>query len=184
MCKIKNKSKKIECNRILQDREIIFNTFWQHMNWSERKIYIHGLVKIENVQRRRGIEESSRRNFSLKYHLKVNNNVIRVYKQMFLKTLVMKESTVLNWIKTDKLQETERKNTDKRNEARRKIYENKNKKLFFFYSLPKVETHHCRLYSSKLYLEPMWNSTNELFQFYKHHFCPDNNIIPVYRTFL
>nr|CAI5859764.1 unnamed protein product [Callosobruchus analis] len=71
---------------------MIFSMFWNHMTWSERKVYIQGLVKIETAQRRRGAEETSKRNFSLKYHLKVNNTEIRVCKQMLLKLLGMKES--------------------------------------------------------------------------------------------
>lgn len=111
-CKIKNNSTKIKCDKVTQEnRESIFNMFWSNITWSE-KIYIQCLVKIQNVQRRRGTGEISKRNVSLKYHLKVDNTEIRVCKQMFLKTLGMKESTVLNWV--DKSQEAERKSKDKR----------------------------------------------------------------------
>lgn len=59
-CKIKNDSRKIESNKITQEnRESIFNMFWNNMTWSERKIYIQCLVKIQNVQRRRGTGETS-----------------------------------------------------------------------------------------------------------------------------
>nr|CAI5819549.1 unnamed protein product [Callosobruchus analis] len=78
-CKIKNSSQKIQCNKVTQEnREMIFSMFWNHMTWSERKVYNQGLVKIEAVQRRRGAEETSKRIFSLKYHLKVNNTKILV----------------------------------------------------------------------------------------------------------
>lgn len=134
------------------------------MTRSERKIYIQCLVKIQNVQRRRGTGETSWRNVSLKYHLiKVDNIEIRVCKQMFLKTLGLKESTVLNWVKFDWV---ERKSKDKRNEVRVKMYESKNSELkTFLNSLPKVESHYCRSSNSKLYLEPMWGSTTEFLNF-------------------
>lgn len=102
---------------------------------------------------------------------------------MFLKTLGMKESTVLNWVKLVKSQEAERKSKDKRKEVRIKLYESKNSELkTFLNSLPKVESHYCWSSSSKLNLEPMWSSTTELFKFYKRNYCHENNITPVSTT--
>nr|CAI5854052.1 unnamed protein product [Callosobruchus analis] len=106
-----------------------------------KESYIQGLVKIETVQRRRGAEETSKRNFSLKYHLKVNNTEIRVCKQMFLKSLGMKESTVLNWVKLDKSQEAERRSNDKRGEARRNHYQSRSLKLIDFFKSPQSLNH-------------------------------------------
>nr|CAI5843645.1 unnamed protein product [Callosobruchus analis] len=85
---------------------------------------------------------------------------------MFLNSLGMKESTVLNCVKLDKSQEAERRSNDKK----------------FFKLLPKLESHYCRSSSSKLYLEPMWTSINELYKFYSEHYCDENSIIPVSRT--
>nr|CAI5867062.1 unnamed protein product [Callosobruchus analis] len=135
--------------------------FWNHMTWSERKVYIQGLVKIETVQRRRGAGRNKQENFSLKYHLKVNNTEIRVCKQMFLKSLGMKESTV----KLVRSQEAERRSNDKRGEARRNNYQSRSLK-----SLSKLELHDCRSSSSKLYLEPI------------KHYCDENSITPVSKT--
>nr|CAI5820176.1 unnamed protein product [Callosobruchus analis] len=51
-CKIKNSSQKIQCNKVTQEnREIIFSMFWNRMTWSERKVYIQGLVKIQKQYR-------------------------------------------------------------------------------------------------------------------------------------
>ncbi|CAH2002220.1 unnamed protein product [Acanthoscelides obtectus] len=183
-CKITTKSSKIECRKLTQEnREYIFNIFWNHMNWQERKIYIQSLVKIENLKRRRGATENNRKNYSLKYYLKVENKELRVCKKMFLNTMSMKESTVLNWTKSDKLEENEKRLNDKRKQSRSKMYGGRYEALNqFFDSLPKVESHYCRASSSKLYLEPMWASTNQLYGFYKHHHCPDRGDEPVSRT--
>lgn len=63
---------------------------------------------------------------------------------MFLKSIGMKESVVLNWVKIDRLQEAERKYIDKRKETRIRICENCNIKLKeFFNLLPKEESSYC-----------------------------------------
>ncbi|CAH1102792.1 unnamed protein product [Psylliodes chrysocephalus] len=73
-CRIKIISKKIQCNIATEEyRQTIFKLFWEHMNWQERKVYIQTLVRVEPVKRRRGTNESSRRNSSFKYFLKADN---------------------------------------------------------------------------------------------------------------
>jgi hypothetical protein len=64
---------------------------------------VQNLTKLENVKRRRGNDEESaiKRKFSIKYFLKVNHEMVRACKKMFLATLGMKETTVLKWIKQD-----------------------------------------------------------------------------------
>nr|CAI5828453.1 unnamed protein product [Callosobruchus analis] len=95
----------------------------------------------------------------------------------------MKESTVLNWVKLDKSQEAERRSNDKRGEARRNHYQSRSLKLIdFFKSPPKLESHYCPSSSSKLYLEPMWSSINELYKFYSKHYCDEDSITPVSKT--
>lgn len=183
-CRIKIISKKIQCNIATEEyRQTIFKLFWEHMNWQERKVYIQTLVRVEPVKRRRGTNESSRRNSSFKYFLKADNKEIRVCKKMFLNTLVMKESTVLNWVRTIKIKDAEKNPQDKRIESRNQLFKNRNENLNeFFESLPKVESHYCRASTSKLYLEPMWTSTNELYRFYKENYCIENQKESVSRT--
>ncbi|CAH1109362.1 unnamed protein product [Psylliodes chrysocephalus] len=45
----------------------------------------------------------------------------------------------------------------------------------FYDSLPKMESHYYRATASKLYLEPMWTSKSQLYQFYKSNFCKNQN---------
>ncbi|CAH1114789.1 unnamed protein product [Psylliodes chrysocephalus] len=59
----------------------MFQTFWNTMTWSERKLHVQTLVQCENVKRRRGQQEVSKINYSTKYFLKLDLERIRVCKQ-------------------------------------------------------------------------------------------------------
>ncbi|XP_050958809.1 uncharacterized protein LOC127160196 [Labeo rohita] len=49
------KSAKHHCSAIgTPERNNIFNEFWQHMTWEEKRMYVHGLIDVVPVQRRRG----------------------------------------------------------------------------------------------------------------------------------
>lgn len=107
---------------------------------------MQNLTKLENVKRRRGNDEESaiKRKFSIKYFLKVNHEMVRVCKKMFLATLGMKETTVLKWIKQDgNLEETieihEEATENKISKVRNSKFVESNSKLKeFLLSLPKV----------------------------------------------
>lgn len=183
-CILGNKTTSLKCSSLTEnDRNAIFQKFWSKFSWSERKIYIQGLTKLENVKRRRGVEPVSKRNFSVKYHLKVRHNNVRVCKKMFLGTLGMKESTVLNWIKNDDEQIPLLSQSNKISETRIKKFAKVKEQLeTFLNSLPKIESHYCRSSSSKLYIEPLWHSTSSLYNFYKNNYCSEVNIEPVSKT--
>lgn len=83
------------------------------MNWKERKVSVQTLVQCSRVRRRRGNENESRRNFSMKYFLKSGVDTFRVCKKMFGATLGLKETIILNWVKENIL-ETEN-NTEREN---------------------------------------------------------------------
>lgn len=69
------------------------------MNWNERKLQVQALVECENVKRRRGQHAVSKRNYSMKYFLKVDLERIRGCKRMFGSTLGLKETQILSWLK-------------------------------------------------------------------------------------
>lgn len=93
------KSQFFQCNVINKaQREEIFNSFWKNLDWKERKAMITNLVEKCSVARRTQNSEKSRRNASIKYYLKINNQNVRVCKKMFLNTFSLGEWTVLNWI--------------------------------------------------------------------------------------
>lgn len=86
------------CSDITEEtRKRLFDEFWQHMNWAQRKVYVAGLVDREPVERSRAVGAQSRRSVSLRYHLMVDGKRKQVCKNMFLSTLGVGEWSVLNW---------------------------------------------------------------------------------------
>lgn len=66
------------------------------MTWNERKLQVQALVQSENVKRRRGEFEVSKRKYSMKYVLQLLDfERIRVCKRMFGNTLDLKETLIL-----------------------------------------------------------------------------------------
>lgn len=154
------------------------------MTWNERKIQIQALVQCENVKRRRGEEAVSRRKYSMKYFLKVGLERIRVCKRMFGGTLGLKETMILSWIKEFHNADKEnnigaRSDLDisKKSEIRRAKFAEKNAAVYqFLQSLPKMESHYCRSSSEKMYLEPLWRSHAELYNFFIKRFCVERQL--------
>lgn len=69
-----------KCGQITESiRHDLFKEFWQ-MSWGERKLYVKSLVYSISPKRprHRVTETMSKRSQSLQYHLKVNNNNLRV----------------------------------------------------------------------------------------------------------
>jgi len=87
------KSQKRKCNEITEVNRLgIFNHFWKNLNWDEKKTYITSLV-ITNPVKQRTVE-SSRRNSTMSYNLKVKDAYLCVCKTMFLNTLGLGEKQV------------------------------------------------------------------------------------------
>lgn len=86
------------CSEINEEaRKKVFDEFWQHMNWAQRKQYVAGQVDCDPVERSRAVGSQSRRSVSLRYHLMVDGKRKQVCKNMFLSTLGIGEWSVLNW---------------------------------------------------------------------------------------
>ncbi|XP_029361268.1 uncharacterized protein LOC115045619 isoform X2 [Echeneis naucrates] len=86
------------CNEINEEsRKKVFHEFWQHMNWTQRKLYVAGQVDRDTVERSRAVGSQARRSVSLRYHLMVDGKRKQVCKSMFLSTLGIGEWSVLNW---------------------------------------------------------------------------------------
>lgn len=172
----------VKCSTVTEEsRRKIFDYFWT-LSWPEKQIYIRDLAKLEKVKRRRGTEENSKRDYTIKYYLKLKSEYVRVCKKMFLGTLGMKETVILNWLKKSlNIEDVPILNRSQRvSEERRKKFRESQKRLQeFFNDMPKMESHYCRASSSKLYLEAIWHSKSDLYKFYKTDFCPQNNLTPV-----
>lgn len=164
-CKIsKNNNSKLQCARLTHDTRLqLFMQFWEY-TWKEKKIYVRSHVSVNRVERKRGEQEVSRRTYSNKFYL--GEERLRICKKMFLNTLGVKEWVIKKWAKTSwdvnpVLPEQILGSDDKTSMKLLHI---------FFDSLPKLESHYCRSSTSKLYLEPIWESKAHLHKVYSE-FC-------------
>lgn len=100
-CTCQKKEKGVmKCATISEnDRKKLFDHFWAQLTWDEKRVYINNTVILVPTQRHRHrkIENQSRRSQSLSYHLRVEDDNVRVCKTMFLNTLGIGRMTVLNW---------------------------------------------------------------------------------------
>lgn len=118
---------------------------------------------------------------------------VRVCKTKFLNTFDLGERSVRSWILKSPLNNSEAsdentvdnlepinesanlklpssKDTEKRNEIRQ-----------FLESLPKMESHYCQVSSALKYLEPIWESKQQLFREYQRA-CIEKVIEPASKT--
>lgn len=143
------------------------------------------VMKPTSRSRDRKEENKSKRSYSFEYYLKVNENKIRVCKEMFHRTLGIRPWSSLNWKKNGRLQipqETIAQNKEQNSGLtfRQQPFASRLKCLDeFLSSLPSMESHYCRAQSKKKYLEPMWNSKEELFRFYVNDWCKSKNEEPL-----
>ncbi len=171
------KSAKHHCSAIGEpERNNIFNDFWQHMTWEEKRVYVHGLIDVVPVQRRRGAENSRRSN-SLLLFLRVSGQRRRVCKGMFLSTLGIGEWSALNWAKEGHKQADTEGQTH--SNARRSVAGHEFIRSFL-QDLPKVPSHYCRSTTSKQYLEPVFQSMADLYAVYCHA-AAEKNVTPLSR---
>lgn len=108
------------CGEISDEaRKRVFEEFWQHMNWAQRKQYVARQVDCDPVERSRAAGLRSRRSVSLRYHLMVDGKRKQVCKNMFLSTLGIGEWSVLSWSqrRATKENEANEKKLEKRQAA-------------------------------------------------------------------
>lgn len=176
-CKLSaSKKSALKCRMLHQmERENIFIEFWQY-TWAEKKLFVRNHVTVHPTIRKRGSKDVSRRSYTNQFHL--GKERLRVCKTMFLNTIGTQEWVIKKWAKIDVLKTIDRNINSSTNSN-----EIPNTKLStlhaFFESLPKLESHYCRASTSKLYLEPVWDSKAHLFKFYKNDYCKTHNEVPV-----
>lgn len=159
-------------------RNKLFTSFWQCMNWPQRKVYVAGLVDCDPVERTRAPWTQSRRSVSMRYHLIGDGDRKQVCKKMFLSTLGIGEWSVLNWAQNASQQDNSEENTKKRMQRKsRKASEHIFLKEFLD-SLPKVLS--CGTSISKLYLEPVFSNMSEVYRHYYNH-CLEKKTTPLSR---
>ncbi|XP_034553904.1 uncharacterized protein LOC117822999 isoform X2 [Notolabrus celidotus] len=161
-------------------RNQLFNSFWQCMNWSQRKTHVAGLVDCDPVERTRAPWTKSRRSVSMRYHLMADGDRRQVCKKMFLSTLGIGEWSVLNWAQSSSEQDDSEGNTKKQTQRKsRKASEHIFLKEFLD-SLPKVPSYSCGTSVSKLYLEPVFSNMSEVYRHYYNH-CTEKKTTPLSR---
>ncbi|XP_059195562.1 uncharacterized protein LOC131976512 [Centropristis striata] len=163
-----------------ETRNKLFTSFWQCMNWTQRKTYVCGLVDCDPVERTRAPWTQSRRSVSMRYHLIADGDRKQVCKKMFLSTLGIGEWSVLNWAQNasqqDSSEETTKKQTQRKSrKASEHVVLNE-----FLESLPKVPSYCCGTSVSKLYLEPVFSNMSEVYRHYYNH-CLERKTTPLSR---
>lgn len=169
----KSKEKRL-CSKITNDqRREIFNRFWSDLDWKQRKVFVSTLVSQQPIKEKKTTKAKSRRSSSLQYHLKIDNVLTPVCKQMFLSTLGIGEWTVHNWVKNahssgiaKSVEGFPLKAKPINATCRKKIVE-------FFEKLPKLPSHYCRSTTGKMYLETVFRLYSEVFQLYKKEVDPN-----------
>uniref|UniRef100_A0A1B6K9A6 Uncharacterized protein n=1 Tax=Graphocephala atropunctata TaxID=36148 RepID=A0A1B6K9A6_9HEMI len=166
------------------DRQSIFNGFWKTMTWDQRRVYIVSLVEKADISRKKTDSENSRRTETLKYHLVVRNERLQVCQLTFLNTLGIKKWSVRYWLNGEG-KVTPNLNVSDKNivpsssitQASKKGQSRKREDIDFlrnfFKSLPRLPSHYCRSNSTKLYIEPTFESMTELYGLYGNE-CKDH----------
>lgn len=153
-------------------REIIFNYFWQLDSWGAKKTFIRECVILKRPEHRRNnmTQETSRKALSMIFYLPLRDEEtklttrLRVCRQFLLETLSLGEKTVRNWV----LQDSESNELPEEGEnSLENLATTCDSIQMFFDRLPKMESHYCRASSSKIYLEPVFTSQQELYNLYK-----------------
>lgn len=176
-CKLSKCEKSIlQCRRLQEDeRQVIFKQFWEY-TWPEKRVFVKGLVSVNQTARKRGQNEDSRRTYTNKFYL--GKGRLRVCKTMFLNTLGVKEWVIKKWAKSGL---ENKKHEGLPDTESHQVQKTQNIKFLhdFFDSLPKLESHYCRASTSKLYLEPIWDSKAHVYRIYRTDFCKNHNDKPV-----
>ncbi|XP_049802822.1 uncharacterized protein LOC126237069 [Schistocerca nitens] len=157
--KMCQKSIQRKCHQFsVDDRQAVFNTFWETMSWDQRKVYVINFVDVIPTKHPGKNISKYRRKGALIYHLKNKLGRHKVCKKMFLNTLGIKGWTVRYWL--DNSTQGMSPETDS---SRLRIRQTKKKgERTFVNSLPKLPSHYCRKSSSKLYLKPILQSKQQL----------------------
>jgi len=134
------------------------------MDWGQKKIYICSLIDLTQTNHKTN-KMDSRRKSTFVYHIKDDNEKpVRVCKKMFLSTFDITEKQVRNWREksTAGIPESSPGNVTRIRAAPLNEFLKD-----FFGLLPKMPSHYCRKSSTKLYLEPIYNSKAHLYSVYK-----------------
>lgn len=160
--------KYFECYKMTDDiRKNTFDKYWK-LSWEAKKLWIQQTVFKRDTATRKctPCSDVRRRAYTFKYHFTVSGNPIKVCKKMYLNTLDIGEWSVHNWTRNEEKPVSEKKKTSRNTNtmALEEIAINNVKE--FLDKLPKLPSHYCRKSTSKLYLEPIWQSRQGIYREY------------------
>lgn len=176
-CIAKEKSS-FKCTTISEEvRKDIFSNFW-NLTWGEKKVLVDSMITAVPTKRHRDRKDSSvsRREQSLLYYLRVNDQNIRVCKTMFLNTLGIGKWTALSWKNHPRSANDSTLNRETSSNRVKPFEADKKELESFLNSLPTMESHYCRSSSKKKYLLPEWPSKKNLYDFYVKDWCKSRNV--------
>jgi hypothetical protein len=152
-------SKTVRCSRISDEsRQKLFDMFWKELDWDQRRIYVCSMVDVvPKKETKKGEGQESRRSCSLHYHLKVEDQRIRVCTKMFQNTLQIPHRTIIYWLDKGKdgmIRSTKYSPMQERTKGKNAHDKERVRLANIFDQLDKIPSHYCRKSSTKKYLWP------------------------------
>ena len=169
-------SRKRKCNEISEEqRQNLFDNFWQNMSWDEKKIHISGLVDSKPTKEKKAKSDTSRRAYTYSYHLEVEGSRQPVCQTMFLNTFDLKQTRVLDWKSKSNDQAANPvlpPTLPKPKSVKVQIAED------FVDCLQTMPSHYCRQDTSRVYLTSDIRTKRDLYRSF-NSWCAQTNVHPV-----
>ncbi|XP_050295954.1 uncharacterized protein LOC126735891 isoform X2 [Anthonomus grandis grandis] len=145
------------------------------MDWGQKKVFVSGLIDVCPPKSRKNYQQ--KKSVTLVYHLKKDNQRLSVCKQMFLNTLGIGEWTAREWALKG-----HHKSSLNIEKLKVQLKPKRNKHLESFLNvLPEMPSHYCMSQSSKLYLESIFKSKQEVYDVYVEN-CAEAKVKPLSLT--
>lgn len=178
----KSSKKKRNCLKFTEKcRQEIFDTFWTHMNWKQRKVFVAS--HVNKIPTKTPTKNNSRRKGTFEYFFNDGQHNLQVCRKMFVNTLDIGYKTVQEWVNKSSFGMTV-ENTSNVSMSESVSFRYNVEHTFlntFFDKLPKLPAHYCRRDSMKLYLENSFATMMDLYKFYKST-CEKENHKPLSRN--
>lgn len=184
-CQSRNcaRSKKRFCSDFSEiHRKKLFDHFWSETSWDQKKIFVASHVSRVNPKRKT-TEGNSRREGTFLYNLPMKGYDKKVVcRTMFLNTLGLRPFTVQSWVNQSTYNIIPQQEVAR---SKRKLpLSGKASDLEFLNTfidkLPKLPSHYSRKDTSKLYLEPIFVSMQDLLNHYRNY-CQEQDRTPLSR---
>lgn len=209
---IKKKSDRTFLCRLISenDRENLFNYFWNLPTWPEKKMYIKGLVSTRNIRKRRSriVSTKSKNKNVLKeqsgddtegeveqqkgpkkmeghdiFLPKEDGEKVRVCRIFFLNTFCLGEDTFKRWVKREINKADDVEITICQPPRKTKKIADEQSIKSWLELLPKVPSHYCRKSSKKVYVESVFNSKAQMHREYVK-WCLEKQVKPASITLM